>query len=298
MSFSFEVKEELCRCRGEESAVILSELCGISLFGQTVKQDHLKITTENVLVINRLQDLTSAVIPGVYFSMNETVSAYTAELRGEALRRFYRYLCVLPDNRPSVDLPEDRFRSDRQVNAFLRGAVMSGGYFSDPSSAYHFELVTPYYSLAKATHKLMLVHQIPCKMVMRRSNYVIYLKGSRQIYDLLYRVGARSAAFELMNVVIAKETSNHNNRLENCNAYNMDKALNKSVEQVKAIDKIEEKIGLSALSPDLSEAAQLRKTHPTASLTELSRLSGGKISRAGFSRKLNRIIEIASELKE
>lgn len=297
MSFCSDVKEELCKIEEKEASVRLAELYGLVLFGQAVETDQLKITTENVFVINRLQNLYSGLFGG-FFEMKETANAYCALLEGESLERLYRALRMYENGRLSLDVKEHLLHTKERFNAFLRGAVLSGGYLSDPLSSYHFELVTPYYGLAKSTLEVMNSYGISSKTLVRRSNYVVYLKDSQQIYDLLYLLGARSSAFELMNVKIEKETNNNNNRMDNCAAYNMEKAMNKAVEQVRAIERIEKEKGLSALPEDLLYVAVLRKENPTKNLNELMTLCGGKLSKPSLSRKLNKIVDFAKTLKE
>ncbi len=297
MSFCSDVKEELCKIEEKEASVRLAELYGLVLFGQAVEADQLKITTENVFVINRLQNLYSGLLGG-FFEMKETANAYCAFLEGENLERLYRALRMYENGRLSLDVKEHLLHTKERFNAFLRGAVLSGGYLSDPLSSYHFELVTPYYGLAKSTLEVMNSYGISSKTLVRRSNYVVYLKDSQQIYDLLYLLGARSSAFELMNVKIEKETNNNNNRMDNCAAYNMEKAMNKAVEQVRAIESIEKAKGLSALPEDLLYVAVLRKENPTKNLNELMTLCGGKLSKPSLSRKLNKIVDFAKTLKE
>ncbi len=294
MSFSFDVKEELCKVQEKDNICKAAELYGMVLFGQTVEADQLKISTENVLVINRLQSITTELL-GLFFEMSEIGVTFNATLHGVNLSKLYQMLRMKEDSGISLEIKNHLVHSKDRFFAFLRGAVLAGGYFSDPFSGYHFELVTPYYSVAKTLLELMNIQGIHCKMVVRRSNHVIYIKDSQQIYDLLYRLGARSSAFELMNVKIEKETNNNNNRVDNCAAYNMDKALNKAVEQIQAIELIQSKEGLSALPEDLLYVAILRKENPTASLTELSTLSNGRISRAGLSRKLNKLVELSKK---
>jgi DNA-binding protein WhiA len=296
VSFCFDVKEELCKIEEKDDACKLAELYGMVLFGQAVKEDHLKVSTENVLVINRLQTLSSD-LTGVFFEMVEAGVTYTATMKGEPLKRLYQRISVLEEGKPTLTIAERLIASKMLFSAFLRGAVLSGGYFSDPVSGYHFELVTANYITAKSAIEVLNNHGIAAKMVVRRSNYVVYLKDSQQIYDLLYIVGARSAAFELMNIKIEKETNNNNNRMDNCAAYNMDKALNKAVEQVRAIEKIKKTVGLSALPEDLLYVAVLRQENPTSNLTELNVLCEGRLSKPSLSRKLNKIIEFAKTVK-
>lgn len=295
VSFCFDVKEEICKIEERNDACKLAAFYGMVLFGQTVHQDQLKLSTENVFVINRLQSL-SADLFGVFFEMSETGITYVATMKGASLSSVYSKLGMQGGDEPEMRINEQLLRQKDQFAAFLRGAVLAGGYFSDPISGYHFELVTSNYMTAKSTQEFLNQRRIPCKMVVRRSNYVVYLKDSQQIYDLLYILGARSAAFDLMNVKIEKETNNNNNRVDNCTAYNIDKALNKAVEQVHAIEKIKEKIGLSALPEDLLYVAILRQENPTKNLTELTALCEGRLSKPSLSRKLNKIIDFAKNI--
>lgn len=297
MSFCFAVKEEICKIEEKAEVCKKAELYGMVLFGQSLKGDHLKISTENVLVINHLQTLSTEML-GTFFEMSEAGVTYTATMKGEALKRLYEALDMSVEGEPSLEIVHQAVRSEACFSAFLRGAVLSGGYFSDPVSGYHFELVTANYVTAKSMAELLNERGIPAKMVVRRSNYVVYLKDSQQIYDLLYILGARNAAFELMDVKIEKETNNNNNRMDNCVAYNMDKALNKAVEQIRAIELIRDTVGLSALPEDLLYVAVLRQENPTSNLTELAALCGGRLSKPSLSRKLNKIVDYAKNIKE
>ena len=70
--------------------------------------------------------------------------------------------------------------------------------------------------------------------------------------------------------------------------------MDKSISQILAIRKIEsDRGGLDSLSEDLREVCALRLQNQYASLSELSALSGGRFSKAGLSRRLNKIIEIS-----
>ncbi len=296
LSFSFIVKEELCKIDEKERNNRIAELYGMILFGQTLDSNQLKISTENVLVINHLQNLTAAHMNS-FFEMSEVGITFYASMHGASLKKLYQSFGMLSDGEPVLQLRDTLIRGKKQFLSFLRGAVLSGGYFSDPASGYHFELVTSYYSIAKSVLEQINHFGIPCKMVVRRSNYVIYLKDSQQIYDLLYMLGARSAAFDLMNIKIEKETNNNNNRVDNCTAYNMDKALNKAVEQIRAIEHIRDTIGLSALPEDLLYVAILRQENPTSNLNELTALCDGRMSKPSLSRKLKKIIEFSKEIE-
>ena len=291
MSFCSDVKEELCKIDNTNDTCA-AELCGMLLFAQSVSAEQLKISTENVFVINRLQQL-SAKLLGVFFEMSEIGVTYTASVQTKAVTDLLDKFSVETDFSFNVG----QFESSKMLYAFLRGAVLSGGYFIDPMNRYHFELVTENFATAWCMVELLNSHKIPAKMIERRTSHVIYLKDSQQIYNLLYKLGARNAAFSFMDIKIEKETNNNNNRMDNCVAYNMDKALNKAVEQIRAIDLIASTVGLSSLSEDLQEVALLRKDNPTSSLNELVNICEGRLSKASISRRLNKIIEISKSIK-
>ena len=291
MSFCFDVKEELCKIENKGDTYA-AELCGMLLFGQTVSSEQLKISTENVFVINRLQQFSSKLL-GVFFEMSESGITYTASVQTETVFGLLKKFSVQSDFSFSME----QFESNKLLYPFLRGAILTGGYLIDPINRYHFELVTENFATAWCMVELLNRHKIPAKMIERRTSHVIYLKDSQQIYNLLYKLGARNAAFSFMDIKIEKETNNNNNRIDNCAAYNMDKALNKAVEHIRAIERIEAPMGLASLPEDLQEVALLRKNNPTSSLNELVSICGGRLSKASISRRLNKIAEISGTLE-
>lgn len=290
MSFCFDVKEELCKIEYKDDTCRLAELYGMLLFSQSVSPEAIKVSTENVLVINRLQFLAAKLF-GLFFQMTENGVTYTSIIKDasyEKLKSLFRF-------GDHYEIADQYVFSQKLFFSFLRGAVLSGGYFNDPVNRYHFELVASNVETAKSMMKWMNHYGFPVKMVARRLEYVVYLKDSQMIYNLLYKIGARNAAFALMNIKIEKETNNNNNRMDNCAAYNMDKALNKAVEQVRAIEKIRDTVGLESLPEDLARVAELRLNHQTDSLTELSAVSG--LSKPSVSRKLKKIVEFSDGIK-
>ena len=92
--------------------------------------------------------------------------------------------------------------------------------------------------------------------------------------------------------------NNYSNRVNNTKLHNIEKTLNKSVEQIKAINLISDKIGLDSLESDLAYAARLRFNNPDKSLNELVQISHGKFSRSVLNRRLNKLTEIASKLNQ
>ena len=98
-----------------------------------------------------------------------------------------------------------------------------------------------------------------------------------------------------MNVKIDKEMRNSRNRQANCTAANVDKVYTTAINQVIAINKIKEKIGLDNLSPELMYMANTRLENPTATLSEMARIMG--VSKSGANHRMRKIMAIAEEVE-
>lgn len=297
MSFSFDTKCEICDNKSKKDCCKVAQLYGMILFAQHITEEQLRLTSENVMVINILNELSSEAF-GIYFMLDENVNNYVASIDGPALKKLYDEFFININGRLNISVSGVITESMCCSYAFLKGAFLAAGYVSNPSNNYHFEISTPYYTLAKSLEAFMKRLSFPAKTVVRKSNYIVYMKDSDAIEQFLCRVGANTSAFSIMDTKIYKEMNNYSNRVNNTKLHNIEKTLNKSVEQIKAIERIEAKIGLESLDSDLLFAAQLRKKHPDKSLNELVIVCGNSISRSGLNRRLNKIIDIASKISE
>ncbi len=290
MSFCFDVKQEIC---SQEEKHKRAMFYGMILYADHIS-DRIQITTENVFVVNLLEQL-AAELYDVHFLVDENMSAYVATLQGES----FSTVCAALE----LDPTEPHFipkmvEKTGQLAAFLKGAFLVGGYISNPRSAYHLELVCHQYQVNKEIGSHLRNVDFSFKSVVRKSRFVLYLKDSVVMERLLYVLGAKKAAFSLVDAKIYKQIKNENNRINNCAGYNQEKTLDKAISQLLAIQKIEETVGLVSLPEDLQEVAQLRKSNKMASLADLCRLTEGKFSKAGLSRRLSKIIEIANKIEK
>ncbi len=292
MSFSSDTKYEICQSKIKNKCCKDALLYGLILFAQTVSDDILKITTENVVAINLLNKLLNEVC-SVNFTIDENLNSYYAYVEGDRLEKIYDKFFIRVNNAIDHSISAVITENTCCKFAFLKGAFLAAGYVSNPSSRYHFEISTPYYTVAKNLNKLLNDLNFNAKTVVRKSNYIVYMKESESIERFLCSIGANSAAFSFMDAKIYKEMRNYSNRVSNTKLHNIEKTLNKSVEQVKAIEIIEKNIGLDSLDDDLKQIAKLRVDNPDKSLNELVALSGNAFSRSGLNRKLKKLIEIS-----
>ena len=184
--------------------------------------------------------------------------------------------------------------------AFLKGAFLTCGTVNDPNKNYHLEFVVPYLNLSRDLKLFIDDYDeltVEPKSITRNSNYVVYFKDSEFIEDLLTVMGAFNSSLEIMGVKMYKDMRNNVNRKLNFENANLDKTLDASSKQVNAILHIKNTVGLSYLSEDLKELAEIRLENPDMSLRELGEKLSVSISRSGVNHRLQRICEISKNIK-
>ncbi len=180
--------------------------------------------------------------------------------------------------------------------AFLAGAFLACGGMSDPQKSYHLEFVMPRDELTEPFCAILSEMGYPSKLNRRRGQQVVYFKDSEQIEGLLAVMGAPILSMELMNIKIYKEVRNKANRQSNCDTANIDKSVLAGQSQIDNIKYIEQNRGLSFLSDDLRELAEIRLENPEASLRELGEMMNPPLSRSGVNHRFLRLEKITLEL--
>lgn len=108
----------------------------------------------------------------------------------------------------------------------LRRLFLEKGTMTNPARDYHMEFACA--SLEEAQALCSFLAYLPELSVTpgvtkRKGQYVVYVKGSEQITDLLAFIGANKAAMEFMQVKMVKEVRNYVNRTTNFETANIGK---------------------------------------------------------------------------
>ena len=177
--------------------------------------------------------------------------------------------------------------------SFVRGAFLACATVTSPQKSYQLEFLLPYLHLADDMLNLLQELNVTPKMSKRRNSYVVYMKRSEVIEDLLMTVGAQKCALEIMQTKIEKDMRNKINRKVNFETANIDRSVAAATEQREAIRRLKEDGRFEALSDELKELAQLREDYPEASLKELGNLLSVSLSRSGIYHRLNKIVSLA-----
>ena len=295
-SFSKMVKEELYKQQNAGSCCDLAEYAGLTLFGATIEHKCIKFVTENQDVLG------SYVRTGRAIGMEPIVKQYSGESS--------RYIAETTDTIRIMQLLVDLnlINSDTGLinyrifdgiienecckRAFIKGAFLGGGTVIDPRKNYNMEFVTSHLKLAENMLMLLCGIGFDFKKVLRKSKYVLYIKNSEAISDILTYMGAFKAQMELINIKIEKEIRNEFNRAANGETANIEKTINASVEQIKAIERVDKFIGIDNLPEDLKEIAKLRLKHKDLSMGELGTLLTPPLSKSGVNHRLKKIMDM------
>lgn len=184
-----------------------------------------------------------------------------------------------------------------ELSFFLCGAYLVCGTISDPRKSYHIEFVFKDKTTARDFCELLGCCSVNSTISARKNQYVVYIKQSEGIEDLLIFMGAKLSALELMDIKIYKELRNNTNRRTNCETANIGKTVAASATQISDINLIFEKGGKESLPENLRELALLRLQNPDMSLSELGKLLSEPISRSGVNHRFEKISEIAQKYK-
>lgn len=166
------------------------------------------------------------------------------------------------------------------------------------TTGYHLEFASHTYQFLEDLQSLLSEFSITSKLVERKKIFVLYLKDSEAIKDLLALVGAGQSVLDLSDEMAKRGLRNTVNRQVNCINANINKTIEASMKQIEAINLINHKIGLDALPDDLQEVAVLRLANQQESMDELLKLSTIKLTKSGLNHRFRRLIKIAEILKQ
>ncbi len=298
MSFSGNVKSELCRDEIEKSCCALAECMGTLLYANTFAPDCIRIVTESRDFGLRLPRLFRKGL-GVRFDVlpeQDAAGKLTYLITdAEKIRRVFELCGFSAENSVSLHVNFALLEKDCCRRAFLRGAFLAGGSVTDPEKRYHLELSTTHLKASRETGTLLLEMELAAKETDRKGSSVLYYKQSESIEDFLTAVGAPISAMAVMSAKIEKEWRNEANRRVNCDSANVDKTVEAAQEQLAAIRMLEERGVMQTLPQKLRETADLRVEHPESTLSELAALHDPPATKSAVNHRMRKLVAMAKE---
>ena len=298
VSFSGEVKKELCRAPLQRKCCALAESCGVLLYAGAFTSGEARIVTESEEFVQRLPKLFQKAF-GVKFDIVPDENAAGKRIfrmtSAEKLAKIWQALGYDPTQHFALHVNFALLEEDHCRASYLRGAFLAGGSVTDPRKRYHLELATAHLQVGRETEALLRDMGFEPKDVTRGGNAVTYFKHSENIEDLLTLLGAPSAAMEIMSAKVEKSMRNTVNRRVNCDAANLDKSVAASLAQVEALTRLTESGVLKTLSAELQEVAVARLLQPELSLSELAETFDPPLTKSCLNHRMRKLMQLAKE---
>ncbi len=309
MSYASRIKTDIATQMSGSRKQQMAELsalvraCGTLTIRAKGKLD-LSLSTENRAVSKIIQKL---------FSKLFDISGRFVTIEKESLNKHVIYQIVVNDVKDVLsqlavidtklffqiidDVPSFVFADNANARAYIRGMFLGAGSISDPEKSYHLEFVVNSKHFAERFIELLKAFDIFAKILERKNHYVIYLKDSNQIVDVLNIIGAHRYLLSYENTRVNKAMRNKVNRIVNCDTANLKKMMAAANKHIAAINTIEKKRGLESLPDSLIEIAKLRLANREITLLELGQLLTPPISKSGANHRMQKLMKIAASLE-
>lgn len=315
LSFSSTTKNELSRIDLDNSCCMIAELAALirmngSIHISSIRKVNLKFSTENAAIARRIFTL----IKSLYNVQTEVMVRKNKQLKknnsylvfidySNKAEKILSDTGVLKQDESnfyniSYRIPKELVQERCCKRAYIRGAFLGGGSISNPEKTYHLEFVTNSKEHSEDLCELINFFGLNAKIVIRKDNYVVYIKEGEQIVDLLNIIEAHSALLRLEDIRVLKEVRNNINRIVNCETANLAKTINASIRQIHNIEYIDSMIGIDKLPENLIEIAKLRLQNRDASLKELGEMLNPPVGKSGVNHRLRKLDEIAEDLRK
>ena len=301
MSFSSNVKAELCKDSLSKKSCAVAEGYGVLLYCNTFSSTEIRIITESRDFAARLPRLFKKAF-GITFDQEPAAHdrrklqfAISSE---DKIAKIFETLQM--DLKASLTLHVNfgMLEEEAECMAYLRGAFLAGGSVTDPAKRYHLEMTTSHYKVSRETCALLIECGFSPKELSRGGNNILYFKQSDYIEDFLTAIGAQVSAMGVMEAKVEKDLRNGVNRRVNCETANLTKVVDASMGQMAAIRALEEAGELDKLPGKLRETALLRRENPEATLQELAAMLNPPITKSAINHRMRKLLELARALEE
>ena len=301
MSFTAEVRDELARCEPECEYCDLATLAALSRVSGTLSvagpgRYRLTIATETGAVARTMITLTHRIL--------KLKTEFT--VRKSVLHKVRNYLIALPDQ-PDLDkalvllgildrkgglvagVPRHIVARPCCRLAYIRGALIAGGFVADPRGDFHLEIAVQGEEYAHALSDLLGQIDVHARVNARRGSYAVYVKSAEDIRLLLSSVGARRCVTELDEARAVKSVKNDVNRRVNAELANQTRSAGAAQHQLELIAELERRGMRDTLPTALAAFCDLREEYPDLSLRDLGEMVDPPLSKSALYHRVLRL---------
>lgn len=321
MSFSKEIKRELLKLKLFDDGEWFAFLSGIILSVGNVQFEKESASISVITDVEELYDYLNQILKRLYGDFAE-MEIVEKSIINKTLYYNIRFpsekaLDILKDTgllelkntgyQLKTEFDNHILNTKENVVAFLRAVFLTSSTNSikisekaeeKTVSGYHLEFTSHKQEFIDMLSDVLASNNILARKIERKKLFVLYLKDSQSISDLLAFLGASNAVLTLQNEIVTRQKRNFVNRQINFISANISRTVKANLKQLEAIETIVSTVGLDALSEELQEVALLRLANQEESLSDLVKLSSINLTKSGVNHRMRKILRIAEGLKE
>jgi len=309
MSFSSKIKTDLSKITFDSKCCQKAELSAII---RTCGSIHLR-GNNNIDLVIRTENAAVARLVITLFKKNYQSNTELIIRKGSGIKKANVYnISVQKAQKILIDLSIINIENGFFINdfipkklvvktcckkAYVRGCFLGSGSVANPEKIYHLEFTLNSENFAQNFSDFLDQYELKSHVIKRKNSYVVYIKESEKIVDLLNVIGAHKALLDFENIRIIKQMRNDVNRIVNCETANLSKIVDASYNQIKSIELLKKYVGLENLPNGLKELAYLRIENTDMSLKELGEIMDPPLGKSGVNHRFKKIEKLADEFR-
>ena len=317
MSFSSDVKEELCRIPRERSCCVASELAalvhtsanvGWMTGGKAGGRLFVNFSVESLPLGRTIYSLLKVKLhlqPAIHVVEHARFGGRkSCEVRveGDEAKVLLMTVGAMEEHDPDWKvlrrhMPRPQLSRTCCRRAYLRGVFLGCGSMGAPEKSYQMELAAVDPVIRENVQRVLESADTYARWYERREKQVIYLKEADTIVSVLAMIGAHRAVTDLEAVRIKRQVRSSATRAANCDMHNTEKSMKASAQQLSDIERLEKAGVLSTLPEPLQEMARVRRAYPELSLDEIGIRCRPAVGKSGVNHRLRRLHEAAEQVR-
>ncbi len=218
--------------------------------------------------------------------------------------------CCIVRNRyePVQGIPDSLFQNGSDSRrVFLRGLFLSCGSLRLPDeitewdnkktkSRYRLSFLLNSDLIKEDVMKVISQEaDIDEKTVRNHRGTGVFLLNSQSICNVLTAIGSNEGVLRIYDIMTERRVKNDVNRAQNLDMANIGKTVRSAFQQIAAIQKIEQRIGLDNLPEPLRKTCQFRLQNREAGLEEIAAMFQPPVTKSCINHRMRRIMELASQ---
>ena len=304
MSYTSKVKEEIFSVNSDINFKKYLLKSFIKYAGR-YSDDTLSFTFENPTIARHIYNMIREIYdvkPGILIRIQKrfkTKQIYTLSLKNNLNEILSSCNIVIKNGKLHNDLID--LKTPEEIKSYLKGTFIACGSLTDPKNSYHLELVFSSKKSADFISNMFHEFNINSKVIKRTNKYMVYIKSSEEISDILKIFETNNALFYFEEVRTEKDHINMVNRLNNCEQANQDKTIKTGINQINDINYLKENDLLTLLDEKTQLIINYREKYPELSYQELAEVvsmeSGYRISKSGINHHFIKMRELVEKHK-